>query len=212
MSYTPENAREKRANRTLTLVQLGLLTAIVFVLQLLGSFIHLGPFSISLVLVPIVLGAVLHGPLAGGWLGLVFALTVFLSGDAALFMNYNPAGAVITVLLKGIAAGVAAGLVYQLGRRINKYVGVLFAAIACPVVNTGLFLLGSMIFFYDSIPNMADFLYENHLISAPFSGNPLVFVITVLIGFNFVFELIFNIVLAPAIVRISDLIVSRFRQ
>ncbi|MBQ4296951.1 MAG: ECF transporter S component [Clostridia bacterium] len=206
MSNTPESVREKRAKRTLTLVQLGLLTAIVIVLQLLGSFIRFGPFSVSLVLVPIVLGAVVHGPLAGGWLGLVFALTVLFSGDAALFMTYNPAGAVITVLIKGIAAGVAAGLVYQLCKRINKYVGVLAAAVICPVANTGLFLLGSMIFFYDAMPNIAE------VIGVPFPGNPLVFVITVLIGFNFIFELIFNIVLAPAIVRISDLIVSRFRK
>ena len=47
----------------------GLLTAVVVVLQLLGSFIHFGPFSISLVLIPIVVGASLYGVLSGAWLG-----------------------------------------------------------------------------------------------------------------------------------------------
>ncbi len=205
-SSLPAQMRSKRAEKTLALVQLGLLTAVVIVLQLLGSFIRLGPFSVSLVLVPIVLGAVLHGPLAGGWLGLVFSVTVLASGDAALFMTYNPAGAVITVILKGTLAGIAAGLLYQLCKKINKYVGVLCAAIVCPVVNTGLFLLGSMVFFYDDIPNLAE------VIGVPFSGNPLTFVITVLIGFNFIFELLFNIVLAPVIVRVSDLVAGRFRK
>ena len=39
----------------------GLLTAIVVVLQLFGSAIKFGPFSISLVLLPIVVGAALYG-------------------------------------------------------------------------------------------------------------------------------------------------------
>ena len=56
----------------------GLLSAIVVVLQLLGSFIHFGPFSISLVLIPIVVGASLYGALSGAWLGLVFGITVLL--------------------------------------------------------------------------------------------------------------------------------------
>ena len=43
--------------RKLTL--LALFTAIVIVLQLLGSFIRFGPFSISLVLEPIVIGSAL---------------------------------------------------------------------------------------------------------------------------------------------------------
>lgn len=36
--------------------ELAILTAIVVVFQLLGSFIHIGPTNVSLVLVPIVIG------------------------------------------------------------------------------------------------------------------------------------------------------------
>lgn len=39
------------------MVGLAIFTAIVVVLQLLGSFIKVGSFSISLVLIPIVVGA-----------------------------------------------------------------------------------------------------------------------------------------------------------
>lgn len=83
----------------------GLLTAVVVVLQLLGSFIHFGPFSISLVLIPIVVGASLYGVLSGAWLGLAFGITVLISGNAAAFLAVNPGGTVITVLLKGALAG-----------------------------------------------------------------------------------------------------------
>ena len=56
-------------NNTKKIVMLGVLTAIVVVLQFLGSFIRFGPFSISLVLIPIVVGAALLGVGAGAWLG-----------------------------------------------------------------------------------------------------------------------------------------------
>ena len=47
-------------NNTQKIVGLGLFTAIVIVLQLMGSFIRFGTFSISLVLVPVVIGAALY--------------------------------------------------------------------------------------------------------------------------------------------------------
>ena len=59
-------------NNTQKIVGLGLFTAIVIVLQLMGSFIKFGTFSISLVLVPVVIGAALYGAGAGAWLGFVF--------------------------------------------------------------------------------------------------------------------------------------------
>ena len=51
------------------LAGMALLTAVVVILQLLGSFIRFGPFSISLVLIPIVVGAALYGAGAGAWVG-----------------------------------------------------------------------------------------------------------------------------------------------
>lgn len=50
----------------------GHLAAIAAVLQLVGSAIRFGPFSVSLVLIPLVLGAALYGWGMGCWLGLVF--------------------------------------------------------------------------------------------------------------------------------------------
>ena len=64
---------------TKKLVGVALFTAIVVVLQLIGSGIKLGPFSISLVLVPIVVGAALYGKSAGAWLGFVFGFVVLLT-------------------------------------------------------------------------------------------------------------------------------------
>ena len=76
----------------------GIFTAVVIVLQLLGAFIRFGPFSISLTLIPIVVGAALYGPWAGAWLGFVFSMVVLISGDAGAFLVVNAIGTILTVI------------------------------------------------------------------------------------------------------------------
>ena len=171
-------------------------TALVVILQLLGSFIRFGPFSISLVLVPIVLGAALCDTLIGGWLGFVFGVTVLLSGDAAAFFVVNPIGTVITVLVKGLLCGLAAGLVYSGVKNINNYLAVFLAAIVCPIANTGVFLLGCKLFFMETITQWG--------ISLGFS-NVGKYMIFGLAGGNFVFEVVANLLLAPVILRILNI-------
>lgn len=173
----------------------GLFTAIVIVLQYLGGFIKLGPFSVSLVLVPIVVGTAICGPFAGAWLGAVFAAMVFITGDAALFLSINIPGTIVTVVLKGVLSGLAAGYAYKLLEKTNRYLATFAAAIVCPVVNTGIFLLGCRLFFFDTVKEWA--IGE---------GMPVgVYMIIGLVGFNFLFELIFNLVLAPVAVRLINI-------
>ena len=131
----------KKVN-TKTLAGLGLMTAVIIVLQLLGGAIRFGTFSVSLVLLPIVVGAALYGAGAGAFLGLIFGAAVLLSGDATLFLGINPVGAVIICLLKGALAGLCAGLLYKAFEKKNPMLGTVLAAVAAPVVNTGVFLLG----------------------------------------------------------------------
>ena len=183
------NNRSKRVN-TVKLVGVALFTAIVVVLQYLGSFIKFGPFSISLVLVPIVIGAALYGRTAGAWLGFVFSVVVLLQPDTALFYQANFAGTIITVLLKGTLAGFLAGVVYKALEKKNVTLAVMAAAFTCPVVNTGIFLLGSVVFFMDTIKTWAN------------GTNVFVFMIVGLVGFNFLFELAVNMLLSPVIVRL----------
>ena len=172
------------------------LTAIVIVLQLLGSFIRFGPFSISLVLIPIVVGAAMYGVVVGGWLGFVFGLTVLLSGDAALFLSVNAPGTILVVLLKGTLAGLCAGLVYAALKNVNRWLAVIIAAVVCPVVNTGIFLLGCRMFFMDTINGWAE--------AAGFT-NVGSYMILGLVGVNFIIELVVNVVLSPVVVRLIAL-------
>ena len=213
-------------SKTKKIVGIGLFTAIVMVLQFLGGSIRFGVFSISLVLLPIVVGAAVYGWQAGAWLGFVFGVAVLLSGDAAAFLAVDVIGTILTVLVKGTAAGLLAGLAYTVvlnlmnryskGRiqlmktkfglgaccesgvydyisRNNKYVAVLVAAIVCPVVNTGVFLLGCQLFFLETVTEWGTAAGFTNVAGYMFLG---------LAGTNFLIELGTNLLLSPVIVRL----------
>ncbi|MEE0980497.1 MAG: ECF transporter S component, partial [Acutalibacteraceae bacterium] len=172
----------------------GILTALVVVLQMMGQFIKFGPFAISLVLIPIVLGAALCDYKIGTWLGFIFGVVVLFT-DAAAFLAVSVPGTIITVLVKGILCGLVAGLVYKLFEKKNRYLAVILAAIACPLVNTGVFLLGCVVFFLDTIKEWG---------AAGGFENVAQFLIIGMVGLNFLVELSVNIFLSPIVVRLID--------
>lgn len=249
-----------------------LFIAIVFVLQHIASAIRFGPFSITLVLAPIIVGAAIYGISTGALLGFEFGLLVLLprpfgTGDAAAFFTISPIPTVIVVLLKGTLAGLCAGLVFKaienaaaknsdktakfaspivgtavfsvgyglivsflinqkLAEKLGDYTAlaataasvaialisclisvviydtvkkdsklgaVVIAGITAPVVNTGIFIIGSVLFF---MPIINEWAAGAGVESAG------VFMITGIVGFNFIFELAINLLLSTVIVRL----------
>ena len=183
----------KRKAQTKTVVLGAMLTALVIILQFMGTFIRLGPFQISLVLIPIVIGAATCSVGVGAWLGLVFGAVVLFNGDATAFMQIDPLGTVITVLTKGVACGVSAGLVYKALSKWNGYLAVIAAAIVCPIVNTGVFLLGCLVFFLEAITEWGISVGFDNVVAYMFLG---------LVGGNFLVELASNVILSPIITRV----------
>lgn len=172
------------------LTGLSVLTAIVIILQ---EFVHIrfGIFSISTVLVPIVIGGALYGIWAGAWLGLVFGIAVLLSGDAAFFFALDTPmaipGTIIIVLVKGIGCGAVSAVVYKLLKKKSLTLASVAAGVAAPVVNTGLFIIGCRIFLFSSI----------------------IYIVTTFISINFLVELIVNIILNPVIMRVIHFVKTR---
>lgn len=185
-------AEKKFSTRKLT--GLAILTALVVILQFLpikGPF-----FLITLTLIPIVIGSALYGAFAGAWLGFIFGVTVLLSGDAAAFLTINIPGTIATVLVKGTLAGLAAGLVYKLASKVNRYFGVICGALVAPVVNTGIFLLGCRLFFMDTVNGWA---------AASGYENVGAYMILSLVGINFLIELGVDLVCSPVILRLINI-------
>lgn len=187
----------KRQNNLVKMVGIALMMALVVVMQVISGIIPpVSGFSISLVLIPVVLGAAIYGPRAGALLGATFGVIVFVNcvtgadpGGAMVFQA-NPALCFLVVMAKGTLAGLASGWVYKLLRGKNTYVAMLLAAIVCPVINTGVFVACMLLFFVDVLAAWAG------------GGDLLGYILTGLILANFVPELIINVVFSPAGERI----------
>lgn len=177
---------------------IAILTAIIVVVQIICTFIKFGPFSITLALAPIIIGAAVYGVGTGALLGGVFGLVVLITGilgwdggTVMLLMGINPVATVLICIVKGAAAGLAAGAVYAAIAKKNQLAGVITAGVVCPVVNTGLFVAGMLTFFFSTISGWA-------------AGNDSMvqYIIFGLCGGNFLVELATNLLLATAITRI----------
>ena len=179
----------KSLKKTKVLVGMAIFTALVVVLQEMAGMIKIGPFSPSLVLIPMVIGAAVYGVKAGAWLGLVFGVIVLAAcitgtdvGGNAMWL-FNPA-------VTAVAAGSLSGLTYRALRHKNQLLAAVAAAVVCPVVNTGLFCIGAVAVFQ---PLLEQWSGGTDLLS---------YVFLVLIGVNFLVEMGINVVLSPVVVRI----------
>ena len=190
-----KNAKIKR------MTGIALLMALVVVMQFLSGIIPpVGGFTISLVLIPIVLGAAVFGPGAGALLGATFGMIVYINcitgadpGGAMVFQA-SPILCFLVVMGKGTLAGLASGVVYKLFNERSPYVAMLLAAIVCPVVNTGTFIACMLLFFIDVLAAWAG--------GADVAG----YILTGLVFANFLPELIINVAFSPAGQRIIQTI------
>lgn len=177
--------------KTKKMVALALLSAIVTVVQLLGGAVKIGPVSISLVLIPIVVGAAVYGANAGMLLGMVFGVVVLLTDSfAATLWAIQPFYTVLICVGKGAISGWVAGWMYSVLKKKNGYLAALSAAILCPVVNTAVFCLGMSTLFYDTLLALAG------------GTATLYFLMVVMVGFNFLVELAVNLAVSPMIPKI----------
>lgn len=185
--------KQKRKMSTKTLVMGAILTALVLILQYVSMVVKISSIPITLVLIPIVIGAAYCGQGMGAWLGFMFGLSVLIiPGASEPFFTINPLGTIITVLAKGIACGFLAGVVYKALEKKNRYFAVLAAAIVCPLVNTGIFFIGCLLFFMSTIREWAG------------GENIALYMFVGLAGINFLVELCINLVLNPTISRLLD--------
>ena len=189
--------------KTGRLVGMGILTALVIVLQTFASGFKIGTFSPPLALIPIILGAILFGEIGGAILGLIFGIVVVIaviSGAEAfstLMLNYNPVMTIIVCLLKGAAAGYLSGIVYKALSKCGNIVSTVVAAITAPFVNTGIFSIAMFAIFYNILDNTA---------KSVGATNTVLFFFTAFIGVGFIFNLAFVGILVPALIRIIDIV------
>ena len=186
------------------LIYTAMFAAVVVVLQMFVS-IPIGMFTITLTLVPVMLGAILFGPISGAILGGVFGVVVAIqvitgaAGPASTLMLVQaPVTTVVLCILKGAVAGLASGLVYKAVAKLEKpNLAVILSAVVCPIVNTGIFCLGLVVFYNNLL---------NEWAIAGDYASAFTFIILGLIGLNFVIEFAVNVLLIPVALRMIKIV------
>lgn len=175
---------------------IGLLIAICIVLTIIGNNIAIGPVAINLSLIPIAIGAIMYGPLAGLIIGMVNGVAVLLAPSTSLFLSHSVIFTIITCLLKTGLAGLISGLVFRLFKKLNYALAVILACILIPLINTSIFALCVFLFFYE-------------LLLAGQGSNAFAFFCLTIVGWNFIFEIVVSSVLSPTMIYVTKAISRR---
>lgn len=177
------------------MVGISIFAAVVVVLQLFSNYVAFGPVSITLALIPIVVGAIVYGPLAGFILGSVGGLLVFLApATIGLFWDYGVFVTFLVCILKMGIAGLVSGLLYKFLHKRNKVVAVTIASVIVPILNTGLFALAAYTIYYKLLEGLA-----------PAGQSIASYLFLTFIGFNFLIEFFVNSALSPVVLRLTNL-------
>ncbi len=136
-------------------------SVLVVAFQVVGTLtIELESFAIALAIIPICIGAFYGGPYVGAILGGVFAISVLFIPSTWSFLRVDPFATIVVVLAKGILAGFLTGLAFSFLTRVNKLFASVVSAAICPLVNTFIFLGGSIVFFTDNLPALTNGRYS----------------------------------------------------
>ena len=179
---------------------LGILTALVIVLQLFGSSIPMFGITLNFSLIPIALAGILLGVTGGAIVGFVCGLVVFITtallGQEPVTANLFQTDPVILTVMcigKTTVAGALSGLIYKAITKLNNVGAVGLASIAIPLINTMIYVLGMLL--------MKDSLIA--YMGWDFTSTWLVFVtIFGIIWLNFLLEMVITIIFTPLTYRV----------
>ncbi len=155
-----------RKSNITRMAQLALLLAILLVMAFTPlGYLHIGPLSVTFLVIPVVIGAVILGGRAGASLGLAFGITSFaqcfgLDPFGTALFGINPFYTAFFCLIPRVLVGVMAWLVFKAleGKKIACYAASMVGSLTNSVL-----VLGSIILFFgnsDYIRAFGDNVFE----------------------------------------------------
>ena len=201
----------KKKHGTGKMVRTALLTAIIFVMAFtpLGYF-KTGGLSITLLPVPVIIGAIVMGPMTGAVLGLAFGITSLiqcfgLEPFGTALMGINPVGTILTCLVPRVFMGLLTGVIFAAFSRMDKKKLLSFAATSLlgALFNTVFFMSFLVLFFYKT-----DFIQK---IVAGMGTNSVLSFALAFVGINGLIEAVACCVLAGAISKAVCSVTERQR-
>ena len=174
---------EKKKFSTRYLAEVALFVGVILVMKITGlSSIPVGPLVMTFTMIPIAIGSMLLGPLAGTILGAIFGLTSLydaVTGKSAMTHFFFQESPFLTVLLcVGTRAlvGTATGWLFRLFSRVDKkHTWSYFAGgLLAPVLNTLFFMGFIVLVFYRSE-------FVQTLVSKVGASGPIMFIVLVVV-------------------------------
>lgn len=183
--------------KTLRMVQTAVLAAIIILMAFTPlGYLRAGPVSITFLTIPVVVGAIIIGPVYGAILGGVFGLTSFaqcfgIDWFGTTLMGINPFYTFIMTMIPRIILGFAAGHIFRVLARIDKtkIISFIVATLSGAVINTVLFVGALLLFFYSS-----EFIQG--------FGETLWAVLTALVTFNALIEIVVAMIVGTALAKV----------
>ena len=194
---------------TRNLVQLALLTAIIVVMAFTPvGYLRTPVVEVTFLTVPVIIGAIIIGPLAGAFLGGVFGCTSFIQcfgmstfGGTLLAIDplFTFLLCFIPRVLMGFLCGIFFNAIYRADKSSSKLVAFSFSSLSGALLNTILFVIFVFVFFGNS----------EYILSF---GNTTFEIIAVLVGINGVVEAVVCTILATAVCKALVKIYSHISQ
>lgn len=191
---------------------IGILMALVIVLQMFcGSINIAGLITLNFSLIPIVLGAIVLGPVAGALLGFANGIVILIqviltpTGFYYIIWTYSPIITTLICIVKTTVAGFVGGIVFRLISKKNTLAATFTAAAIVPVINTALFVLGclcmtdTILIYQDTMPD-----YDGM--------NIFVFICVGIVTVNFFIEFALNLIVSPALNSVYRVVEKQFNN
>lgn len=195
------------SRKTLLLVQLAVLAAFVILMAFTPlGYLRTPLFSITFIMIPVALGAILLGPWAGAVLGLIWGITSamqYFVGDqtSILFVNINLPLYLVMCIVPRVLDGFLCGLIYRALKKKDKTPHCLLSScvtsFCSALFNTVMFVGLMLLFFTDSVAGWAS------------GQNVLIYAITGMVGINGIIEMVVATVVGAALARAVEAITRR---
>ena len=189
-------------NQVRKMVVIAMLSGICVFLGLTGlGFIPLPLFKLTILHLPVIIGAIIEGPVVGASIGLIFGLfSIYQNITTPTVMSpffYNPIVSIIPRILIGIVSYYIYSFIKN--KLKNHKLSIILASICGSLTNT-IGVLGTIYLFY--FKDYANILVNNGTISADSRKNVSIALLTV-IGTNGLAEALLSaLIISPVVIAI----------
>jgi predicted membrane protein len=192
---------EEKMNKTKKLVLAAVITAIILLLGFTPlGYIKIATIEVTILMIPVVIGAMLLGPAYGAFFGFVFGATSFLqcfglSLFGATMLSVNPFFTFICTIVPRVLMGWLSGLIFQALSRVDKtkIVSFIVTSISGALLNTIFFTTCFLLFFRNA--NLEG-------MSLDLSAFSIIDIILMLVTFNAILEIIICGVIGTALSKV----------